>query len=128
MNFTKTALKVGTGFLSVSPSTRYSDVSSYVSSACPANIALCPGMLELAFVSLVTCAIFLKVAAWRDSIRVIYVQELALIPLFTLVAHPVHAYCPLSLTFINSLLLRLLYRVQLVPAPDNNSIGVYTTP
>lgn len=103
MNFTKPALKVGTRFLSVTPSTWHSNFSTSYASSDATDIAQCPCMLELAFVSLVTSPIFLKIAAWRDSVWVIYVQKLALIPLLALVAHPVHAHCPLSFSLIDSL-------------------------
>lgn len=62
-------------------------------------------MLELALVPLVAGAIFLKVAARRDSIRVINMKEFALVPLLALVAHPVHANGPLSLALVYPLLL-----------------------
>ena len=105
MNFTKTTLKVGASFLSITSCTWNSYFSASNASAYCANIAQCPSMLELTFVSLVTSPIFLKIAAWRDSIRVIYVQKLALIPLLALVAHPVHAHSPFSFTLIDPLLL-----------------------
>jgi hypothetical protein len=103
MNFTKPALKVGTSFLPITPCTWHSYLSASYSSGHPAHVALCPSMLELAFVSLMASPILLKVAAWRDSIGVIYVQKLALVPLLALVAHPMHAHCPLSFTLIDFL-------------------------
>ena len=105
MNFTEPALKVGTSFLSITPCTWYSDLSASYSSGHSAHVAQCPSMLELAFVSLMASPILLKVAAWRDSVRVVDVQKLTLIPLLALVAHPVHAHCPLSFTLIDFLLL-----------------------
>ncbi len=71
MNFTEPALKVGTRFLSVTPSTWDSYFSTSDTSSETSDIAQGPSMLELTFISLVTSPIFLKVAAWRDSVRVV---------------------------------------------------------
>lgn len=105
MNFTETALKVGTQLLSIAPCAWDSYFSTSDTSSETANIAQGPSMLELTFISLVTSPIFLKVAAWRDSVRIVDVQKLTLIPLLALVAHPVHANGPLSFTLIDFLLL-----------------------
>jgi hypothetical protein len=104
MNFTEPSLKVGTRFLSVSPGTWYTYFSARDTSSKTANIAQCPSVLELTFVSLMASPIFLKVAAWRDFIRVIYMQKLALVSLLALVAHPMDAYSPFSFTLIDFLL------------------------
>jgi hypothetical protein len=113
--------------LSVTPSTWHSNFSTSCASSDSTDIAQRPCMLELTFVSLVASPIFLKIAAWRDSVRVIYMQKLALIPLLALVAHPVHAHCPLSFCLIDSLQLWLFDCVQLIPAFNNYPISFYTT-
>ena len=77
-----------------------------------------PDVLEGALVSLVACAILLKEAAGRDLVRVIDVQELAVVPLLALIRQPMHAHRPLPLALVDPLVLRLQYRIQLVPTPD----------
>ena len=77
-----------------------------------------PDVLEGALVSLVTCAVLLKEAAGRDLVRVIDVQELAVVSFLALIRQPMHAHRPLPLALVDPLVLRLQYRIQLVPAPD----------
>jgi hypothetical protein len=82
-------------------------------------------VLECALVSLVACAVLLKEAAGWDLVRVIDVQELAVVALLALIGQPMHAHRPLPLALIHPLVLRFQYRIQLVPTPDlNGSLGI----
>jgi hypothetical protein len=84
-----------------------------------------PDVLECALVSLVACAVLLKEAARRDLVRVIDVQEFAVITLLALIGQPMHAHGPLPLALIDPLILRFQYRIQLVPTPDlNGCLGI----
>ena len=99
-----------------------------------------PDVLESALVSFVACAVLLKEAAGRDLVRVIDVQEFAVITLLALIGQPMHAYSPLPLALIDPLILRFQYRInkksksyifhphcmiQLVPASDlNGCLGI----
>ena len=83
------------------------------------------GVLKLALVALVAGAVLLKVAAGRDLLRVVHVQELASIALLALIRQPMHAHSLLPLALVHSLLLRLFYRVELVPRPYSHTIHIH---
>jgi hypothetical protein len=78
-------------------------------------------MLEGALVSLVACAVLLKEATGGDLVRVIDVQELAVVTLLALIGQPMHADRPLPLALIDPLILRFQYSIQLIPTSDLNS-------
>jgi len=83
------------------------------------------GMLKLALIALVAGTVLLKVAARRDLLRVVHVQELASIALLALIREPMNAHSLLPLALIHPLLLRLLYRVELVARPYSHAIHIH---
>ena len=101
-------------------------LNASLSSSCRGpEYGVSPDVLESALVSLVACAVLLKESARRDLVRVIDVQEFAVITLLALIGQPMHAYSPLPLALIDPLILRFQYRIQLVSASDlNGCLGI----
>ncbi len=120
VQFAETSLIVWTSFI-LSLNTSITDSTDSE----PAKSTRSPNMCESALVSLVAGAIFLEKATRRDLVFVIDVQEFTVVSLLALVLEPVYAYRAFALAFIDSLLLRLQNRVDLVPALDLNGHSTF---